>query len=71
MVLTIEPGFYVIDMLLENLKGTPADAMINHKMVDRLRPYGGIRIEDNVRVLEGDRENMTRDAFALLSKKSS
>ncbi len=53
MVLTVEPGIYIIDMLLENLQGTPAYAMVNFKQVDRLRPYGGIRIEDNVRVLEG------------------
>jgi Xaa-Pro dipeptidase len=66
MVLTVEPGIYIIDMLLENLQGTPAYAMVNFKQVDRLRPYGGIRIEDNVRVLEGGCENLTRDAFALL-----
>ena len=67
MVLTIEPGIYIIDMLLENLQGTPAHAMVNFKQVDRLRPYGGIRIEDNVRVLDGGCENLTRDAFALLA----
>ena len=66
MVLTIEPGIYIIDMLLENLQGTPAHAMVNFKQVDRFRPYGGIRIEDNVRVLEDGFENLTRDAFALL-----
>jgi Xaa-Pro dipeptidase len=66
MVLTIEPGIYVIDMLLENLKGTPANAMVNFRQVERLRPYGGIRIEDNVRVLQGSCENLTRDAFASL-----
>ena len=64
MVLTIEPGLYVIDMLLENLRGTPAEGHVNWKTVDWLRPYGGIRIEDNVRVLVNDRENLTRDAFA-------
>ncbi len=64
MVLTIEPGLYVIDMLLENLRGTPAETHVNWSTVDWLRPYGGIRIEDNVRVLAGSRENLTRDAFA-------
>jgi len=62
-VLTIEPGIYVIDMLLENLLGTPAHDMIDHSRVDWLRPYGGIRIEDNVRVLADGCENLTRDAF--------
>jgi len=64
MVLTIEPGLYVIDMLLENLRGTPAEGHVNWNTVDWLRPYGGIRIEDNVRVMVNDRENLTRDAFA-------
>ena len=67
MVLTIEPGLYVIDMLLENLRGTPAADHVNWKTVDWLRPYGGIRIEDNVRVMVNDRENLTRDAFAAAS----
>jgi Xaa-Pro dipeptidase len=64
MVLTIEPGLYVIDMLLENLDGSPGYDMINHDRVDWLRPFGGVRIEDNVRVLEDGCENFTRTAFA-------
>ena len=66
MVLTIEPGLYVIEMLLENLRGTPAESHVNWSTVDWLRPFGGIRIEDNIRVLVNDRENLTRDAFAQL-----
>lgn len=68
MVLTIEPGLYVIDMLLENLKGTPAESHVNWKTVDWLRPFGGIRIEDDVRVLADGQENLTQDAFANASK---
>jgi Xaa-Pro dipeptidase len=64
MVLTIEPGLYVIDLLLANLRDTPAGSLVNWQTVDWLRPYGGIRIEDDVRVLPGDRENLTRDALA-------
>lgn len=67
MVLTIEPGIYVIDMLLENLRGTPAESHVNWDTVDWLRPYGGIRIEDDVRVMADSRENLTRDAFARVS----
>jgi len=67
MVLTIEPGLYAIDMLLENLRGTPAENHVNWKTVDWLRPYGGIRIEDDVRVMINDRENLTRDAFDIAS----
>lgn len=63
-VLTVEPGCYVIDMLLENLEGTPGAAMVNRDKVDWLRPFGGARIEDNVRVLADGCENFTRAAFA-------
>ena len=66
MVLTIEPGIYIIDMLLENLRGTPAEGHINWSSVDALRPFGGIRIEDDIRVLADGSENLTRDAFAAL-----
>ncbi len=64
MVVTIEPGLYIIDMLLDNLRGSPAEKQINWPAVDRLRPFGGIRIEDDVRVLPDGSENLTRDAFA-------
>ncbi len=63
-MLTVEPGAYVIDMLLENLEGTPGAAMVNKDKVDWLRPFGGARVEDNVRVLEDGCENFTRAAFA-------
>jgi Xaa-Pro dipeptidase len=63
-VLTIEPGLYVIDMLIDNLRGTPGFEMIDQNILDWLRPYGGIRIEDNVRVLPDGCENFTRDAIA-------
>ena len=67
MVLTIEPGLYVIDMLLENLRDTPAEKLVNWDTIEWLRPFGGIRIEDDVRVLVSDRENLTRNAFAAAS----
>lgn len=66
MVLTIEPGLYIIDMLLENLRGTPAETHVNWNTVDQLRPFGGVRVEDNVRVLADGCENLTRDAFVEL-----
>ena len=64
MVLTIEPGLYIIDMLLERLRGTPAETHVDWSAVERLRPFGGVRVEDDVRVLEDGCENLTRDAFA-------
>ncbi len=67
MVLTVEPGIYVIDMLLDKLRGTPAESHVNWDEVDWLRPFGGIRIEDNVRVTPDGCENLTREAFDALS----
>ena len=64
MVVTIEPGLYFIDSLLAKLKeGAHAD-MVNWKRVDTLRPYGGIRIEDEVLCTDDEPENLSRAAFA-------
>ena len=60
-VFTIEPGLYFIDMLLDELAANKAP--VNWPLVDTLRPYGGIRIEDNVRVTATGIENLTRDAW--------
>ncbi|HZW59746.1 MAG TPA: Xaa-Pro dipeptidase [Woeseiaceae bacterium] len=65
-VLTIEPGLYAIDLLQANLEGSPGHAMVNRERLAWLRRHGGIRIEDNVRVLPDGSENLTRDAFAAL-----
>ena len=63
-VFTIEPGIYFIPMLLEALREQPSAALVNWSAVDELRPYGGIRIEDNVHIGEQRVENLTREAFA-------
>lgn len=65
-VLTIEPGFYFIDMLLAELKQGPHAASVNWEKIERMKKFGGIRIEDDVRVTDDKPENLTRDAFALL-----
>lgn len=64
MVVTIEPGLYFIDMLLDRLRATPAGRGVNWARVDAFRRYGGIRIEDNVACTTAEPENLTRDAFA-------
>ncbi|MEO5622721.1 MAG: Xaa-Pro dipeptidase [Dokdonella sp.] len=64
MAVTIEPGLYFIDMLLAELKTKPAAKDVDWDKVDVLRPYGGIRIEDDVVCTEADPENLTREAFA-------
>lgn len=60
-VLTIEPGLYIIDTLLNELKQDSRGLQINWQTVDELRPFGGIRIEDNVIVHQDHNENMTRE----------
>lgn len=60
-VLTIEPGLYIIDSLLDELKQDTRKSLVNWNTVDLLRPFGGIRIEDNVIVHSDRNENMTRD----------
>ncbi|MEJ6476732.1 Xaa-Pro dipeptidase [Pseudoalteromonas piscicida] len=60
-VFTIEPGLYFIDSLLEDLAQTDNKQYINWDKIDALKPYGGIRIEDNIIVHEDRLENMTRD----------
>ncbi|MDR3447283.1 MULTISPECIES: Xaa-Pro dipeptidase [unclassified Dyella] len=66
MVVTIEPGLYFIDMLLDELRAKPVSADIDWSRVAQFRPYGGIRIEDDVVCTDGAPENLTRDAFALI-----
>lgn len=64
MVVTVEPGLYFIDSLLAALRASPHAASVNWDLVERLRPYGGIRIEDNVIVTATGGDNLTRAAFA-------
>src|SRR3546814_793928 len=64
MVVTIEPGIYVIDMLLEKLKQDGHADAIDWSRIDAFRPYGGIRIEDDVVCTDGDPVNLTREEFA-------
>ncbi|MEM8982564.1 MAG: Xaa-Pro dipeptidase [Pseudomonadota bacterium] len=66
-VLTIEPGCYFIPMLLDPIRtDAKRKGLLNWDAVDALIPYGGVRIEDNVRILADGCENLTRDAFDAL-----
>ena len=51
-------------MLLDEVKKAGNAASIDWSRVDAFRPYGGIRIEDEVHCTEGEAENLTRPAFA-------
>jgi Xaa-Pro dipeptidase len=67
-VFTIEPGLYFIQSLLADAKANKQKRnLINWNVVDALQGYGGIRIEDNVRVLADGVENLTRNAFKNIS----
>jgi Xaa-Pro dipeptidase len=63
-VFTIEPGLYFIDGLLQTLKGGDKERLVDWKLVDELRPFGGIRIEDNIAVQDKGIRNLTREAYA-------
>lgn len=64
MAVTIEPGVYFIDMLLDELKEKGLGNSVDWERVERFKPYGGIRIEDDVVCTEGDPVNLTREGFA-------
>lgn len=66
-VVTIEPGLYFIDMLLDQARDSAHGKHINWRRVEEFRPYGGIRVEDNVACTAGESENLTRNAFAALA----
>jgi Xaa-Pro dipeptidase len=62
-VFTIEPGLYFIPGLLDPLREDGRDQLLDWKLVEELRPFGGIRIEDNVVVQRAGVRNLTREAF--------
>ena len=62
-VVTMEPGIYFIDSLLEEARGDHRNTRINWQRVAGLRRFGGIRIEDDLAVTSDGCENLTRDAF--------
>ena len=64
MVVTIEPGIYFIDMLLDEVKENGHGDSVDWSRVDAFRPYGGVRIEDEVLCTDSDAVNLTRPAFA-------
>ncbi|WP_241586834.1 Xaa-Pro dipeptidase [Rosenbergiella epipactidis] len=61
MVLTIEPGLYFIESLLAPWRNSSYSQHFNWNVIDDLKAYGGIRIEDNVIMWPDRVENMTRD----------
>jgi Xaa-Pro dipeptidase len=66
-VVTVEPGVYFIDLLLDEARADGRGRHINWEAIERLRPFGGIRIEDDVACTTGSPENLTRDAIAAVA----
>jgi Xaa-Pro dipeptidase len=67
VVVTIEPGLYFIPSLLKALLAKN-ETRVNRAVIERLVPFGGIRIEDNVEVTADGHRNLTRDAFIGAAK---
>ncbi len=65
-VVTMEPGLYFIDQLLEGARTDGRGECINWQQVQRMRGCGGIRIEDNLAITANGCENLTRASFAAL-----
>jgi Xaa-Pro dipeptidase len=64
-VFTVEPGIYFIPDLLDPLRQGAGGAGIDWRTVDALAPLGGIRIEDDLQVIDADGgpaiRNLTRE----------
>jgi Xaa-Pro dipeptidase len=67
VVVTVEPGIYLIESLLAAAHADERRVHIDWTVVEELKPYGGVRIEDNVAATAHKPENMTRDAFARVA----
>ena len=62
-VVTIEPGLYCIPALLRAALAEHEDKL-NRALIERLLPFGGIRVEDDVEVTQDGHRNLTRETFA-------
>lgn len=62
MVVTVEPGIYFVPALLNDPdRRREHRDQVDWDMVERMLDFGGIRIEDNILILEQGHENITAD----------
>jgi Xaa-Pro dipeptidase len=65
-VVTMEPGIYFNEQLLAEARADTRGNKINWARVEQFRPFGGIRVEDDLAVSVNGCENLTREAFSAL-----
>lgn len=59
-VVTCEPGLYFVQHMLESAYcDSKKREFLNRDVIDHFRPYGGIRIEDNIVVKSDENFNLT------------
>jgi len=70
-VFTVEPGIYFIPQILEKLRVAPEASYVDFRLVDELAPLGGVRIEDDIAVLDAGKpgkapiRNLTREHLPI------
>ncbi|MDO4697912.1 MAG: Xaa-Pro dipeptidase [Pasteurellaceae bacterium] len=67
MVLTIEPGFYFIEMLQNLWRSHPLARHFNWQKLAEFKKFGGIRSEDNIVIRANGVENLTAKAERQLT----
>ncbi len=67
-VVTCEPGIYFVDHMLQPAYENPKQKqLLDQNAVDSFRPFGGIRIEDNILILSEGNHNLTEAAGMVKS----
>ena len=60
IVITIEPGIYLIDQLLNQVRG---NSDFNWSRIEQFKPFGGFRLEDCLAITKDGVENLSSPGF--------